>query len=83
MYSMYTLEVKYCIFILHVKTVTAIYCMAGKFWSLKIQPISHFQGLKCPTILCDFPIQKLGTGKVPKVQIYLHNKIIASKQRGR
>ena len=31
------------IWILLVKTVTAIYNTAGKFWSLKIQPMRHFQ----------------------------------------
>ena len=54
--------------------------MAEKFWSIKIQPMSRFQGLKCPTILFDFLVQKVGTERVPKVQIYLHNKTIASKQ---
>ena len=64
--------------ILLVKTVTAIHNMAGKFWSHKIQPMSCFQGLKYPTILRNFPVQKVGTERVPKVQIYLHNKNIVS-----
>ena len=29
--------------VLLVKKITAIYKMAGKFWSLKIQPMSHLQ----------------------------------------
>ena len=37
-------------------------------------------GLKCPTILHDFPVQKVGTERVPKAQIYLHKKTITSKQ---
>ena len=66
--------------ILLVKTVTAIYNMAGKFWILKIQPTSRFQELKCPTVLRDFPLQEVGTKRVPKVQIYLHNRNISSKR---
>ena len=34
----------------------------------------------CPTVLRDFTVQKVGTETVPKVQIYLHKKTIASKQ---
>ena len=71
------------IWILLVKTVTAIYHMVGGNWSLKIQPMSRFQGLRYPpTVLRDFSVQKVGTERVPKVQIYLHNKMIASKQLG-
>ena len=40
-----------------------IYNMAGKFCSLKIQPMSCFQGLKFPTILPDFPGTKSMRGK--------------------
>ena len=54
--------------------------MVGKFWSLKIQPMSRIQGLKCLTVLRDFPVNKVGTERVPKFQIYSHNKTIASKQ---
>ena len=34
----------------------------------------------CPTVIRDFPVQKVGTETVPKVQTYLHNKTIAGKQ---
>ena len=61
------------ILILLIKTLTAIYNMGGKFWSLKTQPMSHFQLLKCPTIIRDFPVQKVVTERVPRLQIYLHN----------
>ena len=44
--------------------------------------MSRFQGLKCPIVLRGFPVQKVGTEWVPRVQIYLHNKTIASKQIG-
>ena len=42
--------------------------------------MSRFRGLKCPTVLRDFPVQNVVTERVPKVQIYLHNKTIASEQ---
>ena len=42
--------------------------------------MSRFQGLMCPTILCGISAQKLGTERVPKVQIYMQKKTIASKQ---
>ena len=54
--------------------------MARKFWSIKIQPMNRFQEMKCPTILRDFTVQKVGTERVSKIQIYLHNKMIASKK---
>ena len=63
--------------------VTAIYNMVGKFGVLKNnpkQPMSRFQGLKCPTVLRDFSVQTLGMDRVPKFQIYLHNKTIASRK---
>ena len=51
----------------------------GEILESKIQPMSYFRGLKCPNVLREFPVQKVGTERVPKVQIYLHNKTIASK----
>ena len=61
--------------------------MAGKFWSYKIQPMSFFQGLKCATVLRDFPVQKwarkgcpnfkyIYTTKLFLVNIYSYNKNI-------
>ena len=54
--------------------------MVGKFISLKIQPMSLFQVLKCPTVPSYFTVQKVGTERVLKFQIYLHNKMIYSKK---
>ena len=45
------------IHILLVKTIRSVFNMAGKFWRLKIQPMSPFQGLMCPTVIHDFPVK--------------------------
>ena len=54
--------------------------MAVKYWSLKNQPMSQFQGMKFPTLLNDFQVKKVDTERVSTVQIYLQKIMIASKQ---
>ena len=56
--------------------------MAGKFWTLKIQPMNPFKGFMCPTVIHDFPVPKLGTERMPKFQIYFYNNTIATSLNG-